>query len=392
MSTLTENPNRLRVMMIGPYPQSPDKIDGGVASAVMYLSQALAVEPDIDLIGVRIAKGRANSCQSVQFSWPVADLSLGRLGLTTFYRRQKHRLEVLINQYRPDIVHGQGADIAGFLAVGCGLPTVVTVHGLLGECARFQTDPASKARAVLAAMLTERNTVRRATDLIAISPYVTRYYQKDIRGRIHDVPNAVAPNFFGIARVPERGRLLYAGRIAHGKGLIELLQAVARNRATVTRLVLAGAAPDPGYQNLVREEAARMNLSECVQFAGLLREPALLEELARAEALMLPSHQETAPMVVQEAMAAGLAVIATNVGGIPEQLEHEVSGLLFEPGDVNQMTALIARLGNDQDLSRRLGAAAKAVAIKRYQASAVARATIAVYRTMLDTGRQRARR
>ena len=391
MSTLTEGRSRLRVMMIGPYPQSPDRINGGVASAVMYLSQALAAEPGIDLIGVRIAKGRADSCQSTQFNWPVADLPLGRLGLTTFYRRQKHRLGELINHFRPDIVHGQGTDIAGFLAVGCGLPAVLTVHGLLGECARFQTDPATKARAVLAAMLTERNTVRRATDLIAISPYVTRYYQKEIKGRIHDVPNAVAPNFYRLARVPERGRLLYAGRIAHGKGLIELLQAVARNRATVTRLVLAGAAPDPVYEDLVKNEAVRLNLAECVQFAGLLRESALLQEFARAEALMLPSHQETAPMVVQEAMAAGLAVIATNVGGIPEQVEHEVTGLLFEPGDVNQLTALIARFGNDEDLSRRLGAAAKAVAIERYQASAVARATISVYRTMLDTVREHAR-
>lgn len=368
--------------MIGPFPQSPDRIDGGVASAITYLSQALVAEQGIDLVGVRISKGRADPCQADRFSWPMVDLPLGRRALTTLYRRQKILFERLIEKYRPDIVHGQGTDIAGFLAVRSGLPTVVTVHGLLAECARLQTQPAAKARAVLAAMLTERSTVRRATDLIAISPYVTNYYRGDVKGHIHDIPNAVAPHFFDVARAPERGRLLYAGRIANGKGLIELLQAVARNRRSIAKLVLAGAAPDPAYESLIRNEAGRLSLAECVQFAGLLREQELLQELGRAEALMLPSHQETAPMVVQEAMAAGVAVIATSVGGIPHQLEHDVTGLLFQPGDVDQLAALVTRIGTEADLSGRLGAAAKAVASTRYQAGAVAKSTVSVYRNI----------
>lgn len=383
MSPSNEGRNRLRIMMIGPYPQSPDRIDGGVASAVMYLSQALAADRGIDLVGVRIAKGRADACQAARFDWPIVDLYLGRLALTMFYRRQKRRLTSLIEHHRPDIVHAQGTDIAGFLAVGCGLPTVVTVHGLLGECARFQTEPAAKARAVLAAMLTERHTVRRATDLIAISPYVTRYYQKEIRGRVHEIANAIAPSFFGVGRSPERGRLLYAGRIANGKGLIELLQAVARNRATISTLVLAGAAPEGAYEKLVKTEVAQLNLTGQVHFAGLLSETALLREFGRAEALVLPSYQETAPMVVQEAMAAGLAVIASKVGGIPDQVEHEVTGLLVDPGDIDGLAALVARLGTDAELSRKLGASAKKIAEARYQSSSVARATMGVYRTML---------
>jgi glycosyltransferase involved in cell wall biosynthesis len=176
---------------------------------------------------------------------------------------------------------------------------------------------------------------------------------------------------------------LYAGRISNGKGILELLNAVSRNQKIV-RLVLAGAAPDPSYLNRVRGEAVKLKLLERVDFAGLLDESALLREFSLAEALVLPSFQETAPMVVQQAMAAGLPVIASKVGGIPYQLEHDITGWLFEPGNVDQLAELIARLGKDAESVCRIGDAAKAVALERYPASAVAGATMSVYRSMLS--------
>ena len=220
-------------MMIGPFPRSPDRIDGGVAAATMYLCQALAAEPDMELIGVRICNGDGMPGEDRALGWPVADLALGNGSLSTLYRRQKRRFSELLARYRPDIVHAQGADLAGVLATGCGLPAVVTVHGLLGECARLQTHPAEKARAILSGLLTERPTVRRATDLISISPYVGRYYEGEIKGRVHEIPNAIAPRFFRLPRAPERGRLLFAGRIAKGKGrMISCM----RSRGLPTRL------------------------------------------------------------------------------------------------------------------------------------------------------------
>jgi glycosyltransferase involved in cell wall biosynthesis len=373
----------IRVLMIGAYPDSPDRIDGGVAAAIMYLSQALVARSGIELIGARISLTGDETCEDHSLGWPVADISLGRGSLTTLYRRQKHRLGQLTKRYEPHVDHGQGADHAGYLAVGSGRRSVVTVHGLLSQNAKYQTDPANRIRAALAALFTERRTIRRATDLIAISPYVAGYYRTDIKGRLHDIPNAVAPSFFGVVRRPERGRLLYAGRIANGKGLPELLQAVARYRSSIAKLVLAGATPDSTYGSRLRREAEKLGLSHCIEFAGLLAEPQLLEEFGRAEALVLPSHQETAPMVVQQAMAAGMSVVATTVGGIPYQIQHDVTGLLHEPGNVEQLSELIGRLANDPALSRRLGEAAKSVAVRRYQARAVADATIDVYRTMI---------
>ncbi len=98
------------------------------------------------------------------FDWPIENLALGRLGLSTFYRRQRQELDGLIHQYQPDIVHGQGVDLAGYLAVNCGLPSVVTVHGILWEDAKYHTELKRRARGLLTALLLERHTMRRAVN------------------------------------------------------------------------------------------------------------------------------------------------------------------------------------------------------------------------------------
>jgi glycosyltransferase involved in cell wall biosynthesis len=373
----------MRVMMIGAYPRSPQRIDGGVAAAMTYLSAGLAAERGIDLIGVRTTWGGGVGATGTEFPWPVVDLSLGRFSLSSFYVRQVHHLMRLVRQFRPDVVHGQGTDIAGHLAVRSGLPSVVTVHGLLAECAKFQTDRMSRWRAKLVAQLTERTTVRRATTLIAISPFVRQYYASDISGSVYEIPNAVAASFFDASRTPERGRVLFAGRIANGKGLVELLRAASTQLGYVKRIILAGATPDPDYRIMLQRISSELGLSERVEFVGLLGEHALLREFERAEVLVLPSFQETAPMVIQQAMAAGLAVIATRVGGIPFQVEHGASGLLFDAGDVAGLAALFSRLGSDAELSPRLGRVGKQIAISRYRVISVARATIGVYESLL---------
>jgi glycosyltransferase involved in cell wall biosynthesis len=373
----------MRVMMLGPFPRSPDRIDGGVAAAVTYLAQALVREPGVELIGVRVSGGARKSVPDSSLGWPVVDLPLDPGSVSTLFWRQKRRFRELISEYRPDIVHAQGADLSGLLAVGCKVPAVITIHGVLRECAKLQTDPVVKARDMLQSFLTERPTVRNARDVISISPYIARYYRNEIKGRVHDIPNAVGPGFFSVCRMPERGRFLFAGRISKGKGILELVRAVALAPACVQKLVLAGGTPDKAYEDEVRREVRKLGLESRVEFAGLLDEPSLLAEFARAEALVLPSYQETAPMVVQQAMAAGLPVLATRVGGIPFQVEDGVSGLLFDAVDVHGLAGLLERIKGDPALGERLGREARKAAVAHYDARVVADMTSAAYKRIL---------
>ena len=365
--------------MLGPFPRSMDRIDGGVAAAVSYLAHALVSEQGVDLIGVRITAGAGVSDDAGSLPWPVVDLTLGRGSVSTLFMRQRRRFSDLIQHFRPDLIHAQGADLAGLLAVRCQRPSVVTVHGVLAECARLQSSATARARDLLQSFLTERPTVRGARDLISISPYIDRYYRDEIRGRVHFIPNPVADAYFRVRREPESGRYLFAGRISRGKGVVDLIRAAGLAGRSVEKVVLAGSSPEKAYEASVRQEIRHLGLESKIEFAGLLDEPALLTEFGRAEALVLPSYQETAPMVVQQAMAAGLPVIATRVGGVPFQIEHDVSGLMFDPGDVVRLAALLLRVREDPALGVRLGEAARAVGCACFGAGTVARMTRAVY-------------
>ncbi len=369
--------------MIGPYPGSPEKIDGGAASALTYLSEELASRPGIELIGVRIADTTTASKDGSAFGWPVIDVPLGRLGLATLYRQQRRQFGELLRRYRPGIVHGQGIDLPGYIAVKSGFPSVVTVHGILGEEIRYGADVFARLRSRLTGLLMEQPTVRSAKNVISISPYVTEHYGNRISGRVHEIPNAISPRYFNSPRKPEKGRLLFAGRIIRRKGAVDLVAAFAKAKGPGARLVFAGAATEPAYEQLVRQEISRLGIANEVDFLGLLDEGRMLNEFTRAEALVLPSYQETAPMVIQQAMAAGLPVVATRICGIPYQIQHDVSGLLYTAGEVDELTALLRRLGNEQSLSDRLGAAGRAVAIQRFHASKVADATLAAYQSIL---------
>ena len=374
----------MRVMIVGRYPASPKQIDGGVAAANLYLSQALVRQSNLSLVGVRLVDDGDKPVVQGDFDWPMVDLPLDRSSVTTLYKRQKRRFAQLLKDFSPEIVHGQGLDVAGLLAVRSGLPSLVTVHGVLHECAKFQSTLAARARARLSVFLTERPSIRYATDVVAISPYVSQYYSGRIYGRVHEIPNPVAQEFFQIRREPEPGRFLFAGRISRLKGIVELVQAVADVANKVETLVLAGSSPDKEYERQVRSLVRRCGVESQVHFAGLLDEPALREEFSRAEALVLPSYQETAPMVVQQAMAAGIAVIATRVGGLPYLIDHDVSGLLFAPGDVKALADLLGRFHDNSALGERLGKAARGVANTSFRAEHVARATRDVYERILS--------
>ena len=333
----------------------------------------------MDLVGIRMPAVSTVSEAEGEFGWPVIDLPIKRWGLTTAYRRQQSEFRQLLDRFRPDVIHAQGIDVPGYIAVRSGIPAVVTVHGILSEETRYGADLRTRLRSYLNGLLLERPTVRQATDLISISPYVTAHYGNLIRGRIHDIPNAIASKYFDVQRAPERGRLLFAGRVIKRKGVLDLVRAVAECDGHAFRIVIAGAATEPDYERVLREQAGRLGVTERIDFRGLLDETSMLQEFSRAEALVLPSYQETAPMVIQQAMAAGLAVIATRICGVPHQVTDGVTGLLYEAGDVKALANLLRRLGMDSGLSARLGEAGRRVALERYHATSVASATVRAY-------------
>jgi glycosyltransferase involved in cell wall biosynthesis len=255
----------------------------------------------------------------------------------------------------------------------------------MSEEARFLTSRPRRLRHWLLSKISEKNCISQGKHTILISPYVAEYFKNRLAGAQYLIPNPLAEDFFTILRRETAGRVLFAGRLLPLKGVVDLIRATSEvAQSQKIELILAGSLDEQQYVNQLKNEARRLDISNLVKFRGLLNEQELREEFGRCAVLVLPSYQESAPMVIVEAMAAGVPVIASNVGGIPYQVKDGETGFLFTPGDVNTLSKRLIQLLSDKSLRESLGIAAKDLATANYRADRVARKTIDVYQQILS--------
>jgi glycosyltransferase involved in cell wall biosynthesis len=152
-------------------------------------------------------------------------------------------------------------------------------------------------------------------------------------------------------------RILFMGRLGERKGIYDLLEAaalVAREGRRFTLTVLGD-----GEVEQVRERATRLGLEGVLDLRAWVAEAERDALLAQAQVFALPSRAEGLPMALLEAMAHGMACVASPVGGIPELVREGHNGLLVPPGEPARLAAALRALLDDPGLRRRLGAAAR---------------------------------
>jgi len=149
-------------------------------------------------------------------------------------------------------------------------------------------------------------------------------------------------------------RFVYLGRLSDEKGLPTLLRAMERVRGM--GCLVAGEGP---MEDWVRREAGRLP-PDRVRLTGYVDGDRLRQVLAEARAVVVPSEwYENSPLTIYEAFACGRPVVGSRIGGIPELVLHERTGLLFEPGDAEGLAENLQRLADDPGLARRMGREAR---------------------------------
>ena len=169
--------------------------------------------------------------------------------------------------------------------------------------------------------------------------------------------------------------LLFAGRFVEKKGIDLLIEAMRRleGEERSPRLMLVGDGPIAG-----KLRRAAVGLAK-IEFSGWLPNDELRRRMRGALAVCVPSHEtpegdaEGLPNVVLEAMEAGVPVIGTRHAGIGEAVEDGRTGLLVPPGDVAALTAALRRLADQPQAARTMGAAARRVALEKFDAVAQSR-------------------
>jgi glycosyltransferase involved in cell wall biosynthesis len=156
------------------------------------------------------------------------------------------------------------------------------------------------------------------------------------------------------------------GRLEKGKGqhlLIEALSLASKD-GIKPRALIVGHEMKPGYRDTLQQLAESMGVANSVVFMDFVNDPQRLMQLC--ECIALTSFEETFGLVLAEAMRSGIAVIGSNKGGVPEIIEHETTGLLFESGDPVSLYRQIARLYADDAFRNTVAANGKSKADRTF--------------------------
>jgi glycosyltransferase involved in cell wall biosynthesis len=368
----------VRVALVGPY-SSSGRATGGVEASFQNLLTGLASFEDLELDVLTFAPAavseRGDGANGVRVHRLAAPK---RFNNVTFYRGSRRALARAVEELRPEVVHAQDALGHGYVCLKTvrRAPVVVSVHGIVRETQGLLTRPRDRLQVALAGVAVERYCVRHAEYLLQPTRYPEEYFGREIGGTVFDVGNAVADTLFELEPTPEPGRVLYAGGITAGKRVLDLVEAIARIPDASLRL--AGGIPDPAYAATVSERIREAGLEGRVSLLGQLDASRMLGEYSRAALLVLPSAQETSPMVIAEAMAAGVPVVATRVGGVPHLVEEGRTGFLVEVGDLEALAQRVGELLDDEQMRNSFAAAARARA-DGFRPAAVAARVRTVY-------------
>ena len=289
------------------------------------------------------------------------------------------RLRRLLRREQFDLVHAHiyASIVAAAIAtLDTDVPLVISEH----TEATWQT---WRARWV------SRWVYRRVERIIAVSTPIRRRLSE--RDHVHPDLITIVPN--AVASAPEpppdsplpaelRGRPLVGviARLQPEKGVANFLKAAARVAPLFPEAHFVIAGDGPLRQKLVAL-AEDLGLGDRIRFFGFRSDASAL--MKSLDVLVVPSLTEGSPLVTLEAMAAGTPVVASAVGGIPDQVRHGKEGLLVPPGDTSAIADAILDLLRDPDRARRLGEAGRRRAASEFGHAAMVRRIESVYREVL---------
>jgi glycosyltransferase involved in cell wall biosynthesis len=339
----------MRVALVGPYPVDGARVEGGLQTSFVSLVEALRSASGVDTYVLTFRATAESRHETTIGDVPVWCLpATPHGGALTRFARERRSLAEALATLRPDVVHAQDTLSYGYTSLKATRrePVVVSVHGVIREEVRHIRELSSRMRVRWLGVPLESYCIRRARFLISPTSYAAEYFGDEIQGRIWDVANPIAASYFSVDSEPDLGTLLFSGSLIPRKRLLDLIEALPHVRAAYPDVTLrvAGSEGDVAYADRVRRRISELGLADRVVLLGSLAPAEMLHEYRRAAMLVLPSAQETSPMVIAEAMAACVPVVATDVGGVRHLVEHGRTGYLVGVGDIEGLAARIVDL------------------------------------------------
>jgi glycosyltransferase involved in cell wall biosynthesis len=363
---------------------NPFPIMGFAPEALLQGFAALGNEVEVHVV----------SCLQQPVSSPkkIADniwfhgLHVPKMGwLRTGYQGCIRAVRKKIHEIKPDVVHGQGTERdCAISSIFSGFPAVITIHGNMRLIARVNHAPLF-SYLWLAARL-EAFTIPRSRGVVCITHY-TQDAAANLAKKTWVVPNAVNSRFFEIQPVPvDPPACLCVGSVCLRKNQNAFIQALDPLAAKKKfKVIFLG--------------DTRENDPYCQEFLGLVKSRPWCEYpgfesgfeklkpyFQKASLLALPTLEDNCPLVVLEAMAAGVPVVAANVGGVPDLVRDGRNGVLCDSQNAESMSGAVEKVLTHPEFARVLAIEGKRDAHERFHSAAIARRHLEIYREVLANG------
>lgn len=368
------------------FPDPVDRIKGGIQSAVLNLLSGFSRLPELEVLVVSISKEnkvplRRKLYSNVDLLYiPEGSSSLSFVNYLLHCSRAVRRI---IREFNPHLIHfeeGMNFLLMRFLA-GRRRKHVLTIHGITFAEAKL------KPRLLQKLKWYQNGVVERMLlpdHIIHISEYSKKIFSSLVRDRSPVIFNSVGNSFFSVPTPGSTGnRLLYVGVINIRKNLLSLLEAMHQLKQQGCEYVLdvVGDFDDTEqYRDKVMTLIREKQLGNAVRFLGWKSQEELLSIYTMNDIVVLPSLQETLPVVVAEAMAAGRVMVATDAGGVPEMIETGVDGFVYPKGDGEALKNILLALHNNQEKVLEIGKNARKSAGLKFHSLVVASQTLKYYK------------
>ncbi|MEM1687431.1 MAG: glycosyltransferase family 4 protein [Thermosphaera sp.] len=391
---------------------------GGVGSYITELVMNLPRSIEIHVIApyrVYFEKEDENVASYVKFNDNIR-VHYVTLAKDTFFYNARFQYAVynyvpsLIKREKIDILHTHTAhmpDVLLRLFNRIEVPVVTTIHTTIKsqyEATRSsgvgfsKMSQSERMTLLLYPMLrvTEELYLRKGEIYVTPSNYMKKWLEHEypyLHGKIKVIYNAVDTEFWRNERgcdlkskIGFENIVLYVGRLLALKGVYDLVKVIPRvlreNKETI--FIFRGT----GERRQIELMLRKLGIPEKnYMFVGYLPRHELIKLYSASTVLTLPSYGENLPMTLLEAMSCSLPVIASNVGGIPEVVQHMVNGVLIAPGDLNALSNSIITLLQDKNLREKLARNARKTIEEGFSWNRVIPQIVQTYQEVLENRR-----
>ena len=376
------------IIIIGAFPEDISLIKGGVQASVYGLAVSLRQRNDIENIEVISLPGKASDKKSQEKT--IADIKVNYLETRFFLALgilHLPRILSLITKYKSPIIHIHGTGFLQLALLGVLLlqkaKIVWTLHGITAKetVQIYRKNPTftNITRHIFYKYI-ERFSIFIAGNIIVDTIYVAE--EINAKKPLHVIPQGIFLQEFSEIQNLQRQLplILSLGVISPRKGHHLTLQAFVkvRRQNPNARLIIAGALANQEYFAQLQDLAKQLNLGDAVEFRVNASRSEIIKLLGEAKIFALMSEEESQGIALCEAMAAGLPIVASNVGGIKSVVSQNKNGLLVNYPDIDKFAESINLLLSDNGLYERFAQEAKSSS-KRFDWQNMCEQIIAIY-------------